>query len=528
MRNGRIAAFSVIIMAGTLCIAQYVKREQGGKQLESVQARLRGSDAASGNYIIRRGGRPMGLSKLAFAADPDSVEIKEDTQLWVPVPGGLVQQARQIASTILDKNLEMRRFEILIEAESGQGRVQRSVVRGQRIDKDSMLVSVSSGGGEQKARIKVPEGLAVGQTLWPRLAISGTLLVGSEFQTFEFDPLSLSVRKQQIKILKVDSAPRNSFPDFDKEDTRVGYMRVYTIEQKSNGLAYQIQVRHDGLPVRTVLPAGLSVDMAAPEDVGRLMGKMSSSRAPKELARQGDDATLIAASAIRAGVPTVGSSTIGKMRAVIKGMPSEHDMNGGVQKAHGDTVWVEQGNLTAGARVMSEAQFIQPSPFIESNEPEIAKIAQEIVVGARSNEEKTRKIVHWVWRRLDKRYTASFSSALQTLRAGAGDCTEHTALTVALLRNQGIPAREVVGIAYVRGSWFYHAWVEVDLGAGWQPVDPTFDEAPASAGRVRLFVGRDGVSRVLSLIGRLDLNILDASKAYGSHSIATGAEAGRR
>lgn len=529
MKILRVASFLGIILGGTACITAYVKREQSGRHLEVVRARLIGVDAASGNFIIRRSGRPMGVSKLAFDTNEDTVEIREDTQLWVPVPGGQVQEARQVATTFLDRTLEVIRFEILIEAVGGGNKAQRSIVKGRRISKDSMLVQVSSGGQIQEAKMKVPEGMAIGQSLWPRLAISGTLLVGSSFQTYEFDPLSLTARRQNIEITKVDSALRTSFADTYALDKRAGYMKVYTIEQKSNGLLYKVKVRQDGMPITTTLPAGLVVELSTPEDVGRLMGQMQSGKKPKELAKEADDATLIGASAIRAGVPTVGNNLIGAMKVVLGGMPPENDLNGGVQKVQGDTVWVQQGNLDIGLQRDTSSRYIQPEPFIESNEPEIKKMALSITEGAKSDADKTKRVTHWVWKNLSKVYTASFSSALQVLRAKAGDCTEHTALTTAMLRSLNIPAREVTGLAYVRGSWFYHAWVEVDLGQGWQPVDPTFDEIPASAGRLRLFVGRGGITQVLQLVDRLQMNVLEARAATGLNSIATPTDAaGRR
>ncbi|HJW07991.1 MAG TPA: transglutaminase-like domain-containing protein [Holophagaceae bacterium] len=86
----------------------------------------------------------------------------------------------------------------------------------------------------------------------------------------------------------------------------------------------------------------------------------------------------------------------------------------------------------------------------------------------------------------EKDYSVGFASALEVCRTPKGDCTEHGVLAVALLRKLGVPARGVVGWVALERVMGLHFWVEVKLGSRWVPVDPTFDEAPASAFRIAL------------------------------------------
>jgi hypothetical protein len=101
------------------------------------------------------------------------------------------------------------------------------------------------------------------------------------------------------------------------------------------------------------------------------------------------------------------------------------------------------------------------------------------------------------------------------LRTRVGDCNEHTALYVAMARSLGIPTRINVGLAWVLGAFYYHAWPEVYLeerdGRGlWLPVDPTFDQFPADATHVRLLRGGlDKQAAILPLIGRVKLAVLE-------------------
>ena len=67
---------------------------------------------------------------------------------------------------------------------------------------------------------------------------------------------------------------------------------------------------------------------------------------------------------------------------------------------------------------------------------------------------------------IEKKPTVSLPSALEVLKTRVGDCNEHTALYVAMARALGIPARIAVGLVYLRGAFYYHAWAEVWLEEG--------------------------------------------------------------
>ncbi|MDP2875369.1 MAG: transglutaminase-like domain-containing protein [Holophaga sp.] len=86
----------------------------------------------------------------------------------------------------------------------------------------------------------------------------------------------------------------------------------------------------------------------------------------------------------------------------------------------------------------------------------------------------------------EKDYTVGFASALEVVRRPKGDCTEHGVLAVALLRRLGVPARGAVGWIGTAGIMGLHFWVEVNLNDRWIPIDPTFNEAPASTLHLKL------------------------------------------
>lgn len=92
-------------------------------------------------------------------------------------------------------------------------------------------------------------------------------------------------------------------------------------------------------------------------------------------------------------------------------------------------------------------------------------------------------VFEWI---TDKDFSVGFASALEVCHRPRGDCTEHGVLAVALLRRLGVPARGVTGWVGLGELLGLHFWVEVRLQDRWVPIDPTFDQAPASALRIKL------------------------------------------
>jgi len=118
------------------------------------------------------------------------------------------------------------------------------------------------------------------------------------------------------------------------------------------------------------------------------------------------------------------------------------------------------------------------------------------------------KLKDWVYREIAKQPTVSIPNALQVLDSKKGDCNEHTVLFNALARAAGIPAKTVVGVVYLRGAFFYHAWSEVWLGE-WISLDSVLNQFPADVTHVKFLEGEiDRQIDLLQLIGNLKIEVL--------------------
>lgn len=142
---------------------------------------------------------------------------------------------------------------------------------------------------------------------------------------------------------------------------------------------------------------------------------------------------------------------------------------------------------------------------VEAAAPEIVKQAKLIVGNEKDAYTAAKKIGKWVNEHLVKDYGSSSDRATDVLKTMKGDCTEHSLLTVALLRAAGIPARRVDGVVYLMNedqvpALYWHEWVEAFVGE-WTQIDPTFGQDVADATHFK--VGEEGSAEITPLIGSL-------------------------
>ncbi|MBI3180612.1 MAG: transglutaminase domain-containing protein [Myxococcales bacterium] len=153
----------------------------------------------------------------------------------------------------------------------------------------------------------------------------------------------------------------------------------------------------------------------------------------------------------------------------------------------------------------SGGSYLKSTIIVESDHQEIRSLSEEILSGEKDAYAAAKKIVRWVNQNLTKDYGASADRATDVLRQRRGDCTEHSLLSVALLRAAGIPARRVDGVVYMVNednvpALYWHEWVEAFVGE-WTQLDPTFGQDVADA--THLAVGEEGNAEITPLIGQL-------------------------
>ncbi len=161
--------------------------------------------------------------------------------------------------------------------------------------------------------------------------------------------------------------------------------------------------------------------------------------------------------------------------------------------------------------VKKMGEFLKPESRIQSDDPRLKKLARKIVKGSQSVEEAAGRLMMWVYKNLDKKYTPMFANALDVLELREGDCGEHAVLMVALARAAGIPAREQVGIVHAAeiGGFGFHAWTEIWAGR-WISLDPSWNEMPVDVSHIAFAKGgMQEQFKVAALIGRLKILMVE-------------------
>jgi len=144
----------------------------------------------------------------------------------------------------------------------------------------------------------------------------------------------------------------------------------------------------------------------------------------------------------------------------------------------------------------------------------MAERALEIVKGCPPGYPQAERIANWVRENIEYRYGVSESStsALDTLKQGAGVCRDFAHVGVALCRSLMMPARFVVGYLHELDPMDMHAWYEVFLGGRWFAFDATQDGP--RGGRIVVAHGRDAADvAFLSNYGPLEITKMDVSVA---------------
>jgi len=137
--------------------------------------------------------------------------------------------------------------------------------------------------------------------------------------------------------------------------------------------------------------------------------------------------------------------------------------------------------------VFPDENHLKPNMWVQSDNSEIRRLALSAVSGKAPVKTKMLALVKLTQKKMTG--TASYigySSALDALRSGSGDCSEFALLLTAFARAQGIPTRVVFGMAYSgrftgRANVFSpHAWVQVWEQGHWVSYDAALNEFDAT------------------------------------------------
>src|SRR6185369_13450762 len=154
------------------------------------------------------------------------------------------------------------------------------------------------------------------------------------------------------------------------------------------------------------------------------------------------------------------------------------------------------------------APFLKSTAEFNADDEDVKKQAREIAGDDHDAWSVAQKLADWTHQNLEWKSVAN-ADVGQTLATREADCSEFSALFVAMARSLGLPARIVSGLAYSGESFGGHAWVEVWSGK-WIELDPTWGTHFVDATHIRNESGALVTSAALSLI---ELEVLEAHRS---------------
>ncbi|OFW17757.1 MAG: hypothetical protein A3F69_00880 [Acidobacteria bacterium RIFCSPLOWO2_12_FULL_66_10] len=446
-------------------------------------------------------GEKIGFTVSQTVPKDDGFELQEDGRLQMSLLGATTAATIHTVARV-DSDFVLRSFEFSLDPGTGPVAV-RGQVAGRHL---TLSVTTSSGTREEDRELAEPPALSL--NLSRRLA-NGGLKAGARYEWSVFDPATLRNAPVIVSVGKREIVRGAGVP-----------IPAFRVEMDVAGLHTTSWVTDTGEVVREESPMGLitvreSADSARRMAVTRrLQTDMLQAAAVVPVMRQRIDEPR----------------DVRRLRVRLTGADlSGADLEGAGQHVAGDVIEMQDPrSLQAGPADRDLARYLAPEAFIESDAPEIRAEADIAVRGVDGTRARAERLTRYVNAILEKKPTMSLPSAREVLRTKVGDCNEHTALYVAMARALGIPARIAVGLVYIHGAFYYHAWPEVYLDEGssrglWLPVDPTLNEFPADGTHLRLARGGlDKQTVILPLIGRLKMRVLDLELTPNSTPILVG------
>ncbi|MBI3583999.1 MAG: transglutaminase domain-containing protein [Nitrospinae bacterium] len=325
-------------------------------------------------------------------------------------------------------------------------------------------------------------------------------------------PLQIEIkRKEKIKISPSPSTGEGQGEEIEKD--------AYYLEEKFKELSAGIWVTEDGEVIKEVSLEGLE---------SRKEDKDTALKFDREIIPV---SSLITFSLIKPNKDIKEPHNIKRLRLKLKNISNPNiiieDQRQKVLSKNqaGKFYDVEMEVKNQKSEVRSQKleeknleKYLEETPEIQSDNPEIKKKAEEIAGGETDVLSKALKINKWVYDYLDKKPVDTFS-AVDALKSKEGECQSHSNLFAALSRASGISTKIVAGIVYSEdyNGFLYHAWPEVYIGSTgssgeWLALDPTLGEKEADATHIKLVEGGwEEQLKLLHYIGKVGIEIIEVN-----------------
>ena len=429
-------------------------------------------------------GEKIGFSSQRIEPNQNGYHLVDQSVLKLNLLGTTQRASTRLAMDV-DSEWVLKDFDFELLSNDVRFQSGGKVIAGQ------LHLEIESAGHTSKQTVALRQPPYLAAALKPMVA-SQQLEPSKEHFFTIFDPATLA---HHITSMVVEA----------REHILLGDQKVPAIRlrQKFKGISVVSWIDGNGRTLKEESPGGFALRQEAPSEAK----SFADSRAvPLD---------LIARASITVGDSISEPQTKRKLRLRLAGIDAaKFALDGERQKFSEGVLGIEREKVSPSDTYKLPMKnhrftsFLQPTAFLQTDHPSIRNHAARILGAETDAHRAVLRLKKWVYNEIKKQPTISIPNALQVLHNKTGDCNEHTVLFNALARAAGIPARTVVGLVYLRGAFYYHAWSEVWLGK-WVSLDSVLDQFPADVTHVKFIEGEiDRQLDMLQLIGNLRIEVL--------------------
>jgi hypothetical protein len=482
---------TVLVVAAWLALIGFLVKDQflnSGAEI-STSAHIAGTESDDW-FLIRIGGAYAGYGRSRQFRASDGWTLRDDLRLSLNIQGQ-IKPIRIASTSEVDDAFRLRSFHLKLSSGivsfEQKGRVQ---------GRDLVLTIPSFMGGGTK-KIKLYDIPRISRSLGLPVPLTG-LNIGDEMRTPIFDPMDGHKWDAVIKVQ-------------DKSEMEIGGKKIeaWLVRASYRALDLSMWIDHEGRLLKGRLPLGITVNRATKDEIEKSVGGV----------RDLPDMMGLSAVPVEGTIPDPQNAQQVELK-IVKGLNLIHDVDPLRQKIQNDaklTIKREeppQATYTLPCTDEKMEAHLVSSRFIRSDHPAIIKKAKEIVGNEKDPVAAGRLINAWVHGYLKKVPTPSVPDAYAILETRQGDCNEHAVLAASLARAVGLPARISLGLVYMEGEFYYHAWCGFWGGKNWFTADPLMNQFPVDAAHVTLMHGDvDKHLNVISYLGNLSFQVLKAASS---------------
>jgi hypothetical protein len=357
-----------------------------------------------------------------------------------------------------------------------------------QVEGTTLTLNVDLGMNPQQRTVDLQEAPRLSSSAVNQLLATDELEPGDTFEESYFDPTTMKMTSMELKYVGETDVEL-------LEETRP----AHHIKQKVSGNELDVYVDDDGEILIQEFPLRM-VGMRVPPEFGKARASALRRKigAIKDKKKRGQTSgfdlsvdtalNLIGGASDKEELESELDDNADSAEYLVEGVSEdmELELESARQRAERqDDAWRVR---TAAAPDTQEAQPLDdPAPFLASG-PRIDADSQSIADLVESADAADADaIAAAVADRLTVAGEAGMSTASSALERGEGDCTEHSLVLVAALRQSDIPARFASGVLFEDGKMSPHQWVQFHDGDTWRDIDITRDDFDVGARHIQLY-----------------------------------------